>query len=86
MQLSTEKSSDGNKNNEVTVQCGANEQVITLGEGEKLTVGGIRQKLSDVLNINEKMLSIVGDENVDDDREILGGQKVQFVKQSGTKG
>ncbi|MBP6858603.1 MAG: hypothetical protein KBC33_02100 [Candidatus Pacebacteria bacterium] len=75
----------------VSIQCGANSQTIDLGEGETLTVGDIRKRLGDVLNIAPTSLAIVRveggeDENVDDDRVVKNGDTVQFVKQSGSKG
>ncbi|MEK7642053.1 MAG: hypothetical protein AAB365_03645 [Patescibacteria group bacterium] len=75
----------------VSIQCGANSQVIDLSQGETLTVGDIRKRLGDVLNIAPTALAIVRvengeDENVDDDRAVKNGDTVQFVKQSGTKG
>ena len=68
------------------IVCGANGQTLNLGEEEVLTVGQIREKLSDVLNIPESALAIIGEETVDDDRQLALGETVQFIKQAGTKG
>ncbi len=70
----------------VQIQCGANNQPVNLGEGETLTVGNVRSRLGDVLNIAPTMLAVIGDETVDDDRILRPGDTLQFIKQSGTKG
>ena len=70
----------------VQIQCGANSQSINLGDGETLTVGNVRNRLSDVLNIAPTMLAVIGDETVDDERVLKTGETLQFIKQSGTKG
>ncbi len=70
----------------VQIQCGANSQSITLGDGEVLTVGNVRERLGDVLNLAPTMLAVIGDETVDDDRALRPGETLQFIKQSGTKG
>jgi hypothetical protein len=72
--------------NEVLIQSGANSQSISLGENEVLTVGEVRNRLGDVLNIAPTSLAVIGDEAVDDDSPLVGGQTLQFIKQSGSKG
>lgn len=70
----------------VEVLCGANSQMVELGEGEQLTVGMIRSRLADVLNIAPNALAVVGDTTVEDDRTLAPFETLQFIKQSGTKG
>lgn len=70
----------------VEVVSGANHQTIQLGDGEQLTVGDIRTRLSDVLNIAPNTLAVIGDSTVTDDRALVSGETLQFIKQSGTKG
>ncbi len=70
----------------VEVLCGANSQMVELGEGEQLTVGSIRSRLSDVLNIAPNALAVIGDATVEDDRTLAPFETLQFIKQSGTKG
>ncbi|MFA6529207.1 MAG: hypothetical protein WCT46_06775 [Candidatus Gracilibacteria bacterium] len=72
--------------NEITVQCGANNQPVQLVENEELTVGDVRDRLADVLNIAPTALAVIGDETVDDDRVLVAGETLQFIKQSGSKG
>jgi len=71
---------------EVRIQCGANSQEISLGEGETLTVGDVRNRLGDVLNIAPTALAVIGDETVEDTRPLAAGETLQFIKQSGSKG
>ena len=70
----------------VEIVCGANNQILELGEDETLTVGDVRTRLNDVLNISNESLAIVGDAQVDDDYVINAGEQLQFIRQSGTKG
>ena len=74
------------KKEDVCIQCGANNQLITLSEGETLTVGDVRNRLSDVLNIAPTALAVIGDETVEDSRPLVAGDTLQFIKQSGSKG
>lgn len=70
----------------VEVVCGANNQVLELGEEERLTVGDVRTRLADVMNIAPNALAVIGDTTVADDRVLTPGETLQFIKQSGTKG
>lgn len=70
----------------VEVVSGANAQELVLGEGERLTVGEVRTRLADVLNVAPNALAVIGDSTVADDHVLVPGEKLQFIKQSGTKG
>ena len=70
----------------VEVLCGANQQMVGLGEGEQLTVGDIRNQLTDVLNIAPNALAVIGDSTVGEDRVLAPYETLQFIKQSGEKG
>ena len=71
---------------DITVVNGANNQTITPTADEKLTVGDVRKRLGDVLNIAPNAIALIGDEEVEEDRVIAGGERLQFIKRSGTKG
>ena len=70
----------------VEVVCGANNQVLELSEDERLTVGDVRTRLSDVMNIAPTALAVIGETTVADDHVLTPGETLQFIKQSGTKG
>lgn len=70
----------------VEVKCGANRQVLELGDDERLTVGDVRTRLGDVMNIAPNALAIIGDKQVDDTHVLTRGEELQFVKPSATKG
>jgi hypothetical protein len=71
---------------EITVTNGANSQPITPVTDEKLTVGDLRKRLGDVLNIAPTAIALIGDEEVDDERVLEPGDHLQFIKRSGSKG
>lgn len=70
----------------VEIVCGANHQVLELGEDEHLTVGDVRTRLADVMNIAPSALAVIGDTTIPDDRVLTPGETLQFIRQSGTKG
>jgi hypothetical protein len=71
----------------VEIVCGANTQTIDLMDAaENLCVGEIRRQLGDVLNIAPNAIAVIGDREVGDDRVLNAGDRLQFIKQSGSKG
>ena len=70
----------------VEVICGANTQVLELGDGECLTVGEVRTRLSDVVNIPPKAIAVIGDSTVQESRVLIPGEKLQFIKPAGELG
>jgi hypothetical protein len=74
------------ESNKVNVVCGANNQDLNLVEGETLTVGDVREKLADVLNLPPNALAIIGADQVEDEHVLKGGEQLQFIKPSGDKG
>lgn len=78
---------DGRK---ITVVCGANTQVL---EGiDQMSVGELRQRLGDVMNIPSPSQAIIGGRTVNDetllDLTVENAQDIQieFVKPAGSKG
>lgn len=74
----------------ITVVCGANTQVL---EGiEQISVGDLRQKLADVMNIPSPSQAIIGGRTVNDDEilnliaEDASDIQIEFVKPVGRKG
>lgn len=72
--------------NSVTIISGANQQDIELVPSEPLTVGQVRLRLGDVMGIAKNATAVIGGINVADDRVLLDGETVEFIKDSGTKG
>lgn len=71
----------------IHIVYGQNNQEITVDEGEAITVGEIRNRLGDVLNLPPTAFAVIGNEEVNDDRELSPGETLQFIKGvSGSKG
>lgn len=74
----------------ITVVCGANTQVL---EGiEQISVGELRQRLADVMNIPSPSQAIIGGRTVNDEASLdLTAEdaqdiQIEFVKPAGSKG
>jgi hypothetical protein len=74
------------KGKDITVTNGANTQSVTPTSDETFTVGDIRTKLKDVLNIAPNAIATINGEEVDDTRLLSPGDNLQFIKRSGSKG
>jgi hypothetical protein len=71
----------------IEVVCGANSQTIDLTSSkEKMTVESLRKQLGDILNIAPTAIAIIGDVEVEETHTVVGGDRLQFVKRSGSKG
>lgn len=68
----------------VRVVHGANEQYFDNLEGK--TVGIVRKRLREVFNIPGDADALISGKSVGDDFVLQGGQSLEFVKPSGTKG
>jgi len=75
---------------QISIICGANTQVL---EGvEKISVGELRERMTDVMNIPSPAQAIIGGRTVNDEEIIdLTGfdtqsVQIEFVKPAGTKG
>jgi len=69
----------------VTVICGANTQILEDMGGD-ITVGELRSRLADVMNIPEPSQAIIGGQSVGDNHTLQAGDQVEFVKPAGSKG
>ncbi|MDO8669563.1 MAG: hypothetical protein Q7K65_04695 [Candidatus Buchananbacteria bacterium] len=68
----------------ITVTCGAN--VSTFGNISGRSIGALRQDLGDVLGIQPGAKAIASGEEVNDDYITVDGDRIEFIKESGTKG
>jgi hypothetical protein len=69
--------------NKVRVVHGANQQYLDL-EGK--TVGYVKTKLKEVLNIPSDANALIGGVEVGDEIVIEGNQTLEFIKEAGIKG
>lgn len=71
----------------VEIKSGINKQTISINEGETLTIGDIRNRLGHDLNIAPTAIAAVnGEEVTTDDRVLVSGDSLEFIKRSGSKG
>lgn len=70
----------------ICVQSGANSQHISPTTTDVVTIGDIRERFGIILNLDEKAIAVVDNEEVDDDYIVADGSTVQFIKRSGSKG
>jgi hypothetical protein len=68
----------------VTVTCGANTQPLESLDG--MTVGELRNRLEDVMNIPNPAQVVVGGCVVNNDYVVKAGDNVEFIKPAGIKG
>lgn len=79
---------DGNRNSEtgvITVSCGAYPP-SSFGDVSGKSIAQLRADLTDVLNIAPNAKVIVSGEDVGEDYVLQPGDRVEFIKASGTKG
>ena len=70
--------------NTVRVFSGANEMALDV-RGD-MTIGAIRQRLTEILNLSQEHKALVNGHDAPEDQNIRPGDNVEFVRQAGVKG
>jgi len=72
----------------ISVQNGVTKQIINLNPNEELTVGDVREKLGDIMNIPPNAIAVITgrEQEATDGEQLLPGNTLVFVKRSASKG
>ncbi len=70
----------------VKVLAGANETALTIPDGRTYTVGLVRSKMAEILNLSPDHDALVNGASATEQTELRHGDQVEFIRRAGVKG